>query len=464
MSTADSNRPPEDTPGTPPPGTATFQQPFHKHVGAPASGTAPRGSMRTRGAIFWGELRESLMMAMDAIRAHKLRSSLTLLGVLVGVFSIVVVMTAMRVLQTNIETELSQLGANTFQAQKWPGVYFGGPEGFEKFWRRRNITYEQSRRVQQRAFLARSVGIETDFWGGQATSRYAETPPNVRLIGATEGNFPARNWLVADGRAITPLDVENGRYVAVLGGSLAKTLFPFGSALGESVKLDGINYLVIGVLEAKGEMLGSNQDNFAVIPITTGLNRYGGWNWRSLSILVQAVDQASYEDTVEQVRGILRAIRKVPPGEEDDFELFSNETLIDTFKSVTLSVRVGVAVVSSIALLAAGVGIMNIMLVSVTERTREIGVRRAVGAKKRNVLTQFILEAIVLCQIGGLIGVGLGVITGNVVAYLLKVPPVLPLDWVGLGLLICSIVGIVFGTYPAIKAANLDPIDSLRYE
>ncbi len=421
-------------------------------------------SIRTRFAIFWGEVRESLLMAFDAIQAHKLRSSLTLLGVLVGVFSIVVVMTAMRVLRSNIETELSRLGANTFQVQKWPGVYFGGPEGFEKYWRRRNITFEQSRRIQERATLARSVGIETDFWGGQATSRYGKTPPNVRLIGATEGNFPAHNWIVAEGRAITPLDVENARAVCVLGGSLAKTLFPFGSAMGESVKLDGINYLVVGVLETKGEMLGSNQDNFAVIPITTGLNRYGGWNWRSLSVLIQAADQKDYDDTVEQVRGILRAIRKVPPGEPDDFELFSNETLIGTFNSVTLSIRVGVAVVSSIALLAAGVGIMNIMLVSVTERTREIGVRRAIGAKKRNVLTQFILEAIVLCEFGGLIGVGLGVLAGNIVAYLLKVPPVVPVDWVLLGLLICSLVGIVFGSYPAFKAANLDPIDSLRYE
>jgi putative ABC transport system permease protein len=444
--------------------TSDPNRPQGTTAGAPTSSPAHSTALRTRAAILWGEIVESLMMAMDAIRAHKLRSSLTLLGVLVGVFSIVVVMTAMRVLQNNIETELSRLGANTFQVQKWPGVYFGGPEGFEKYWRRRNITLEQSRRVQARATLARSVGIETDFWGGQASSRYAKTPPNVRLFGATEGNFPARNWIVAEGRALSTLDVENARYASVLGGSLAKTLFPYGSPLGESVKLDGINYLVVGVLETKGEMLGGNQDNFAVIPITTGLNRYGGWNWRNLSILVQATDQSTYDDTAEQVRGILRAIRKVPPGEEDDFELFSNETLISTFKSVTLSIRVGVAVVSSIALLAAGVGIMNIMLVSVTERTREIGVRRAIGAKKRNILTQFILEAIVLCEFGGLIGVTLGVVTGNIVAYLLKVPPVLPVDWVILGLLICSVVGIVFGTYPAIKAANLDPIDSLRYE
>ena len=157
-------------------------------------------------------------------------------------------------------------------------------------------------------------------------------------------------------------------------------------------------------------------------------------------------------------------IRKVPPGEEDDFEIFSNDSLIAQFKTFTFTVRVGVAVISSIALLAAGIGIMNIMLVSVTERTREIGIRRAIGAKKRNIMTQFIMEAVVLCEVGGAIGVVLGIVGGNAAAYFMKVPPVIPVDWVIFGLLICSVVGIVFGTYPAYKAANLDPIESLRYE
>jgi putative ABC transport system permease protein len=210
-------------------------------------------------------------------------------------------------------------------------------------------------------------------------------------------------------------------------------------------------------------MLGGDQDNFAVIPLTTGLNRFGRY-WRSVSILVQARDQETYDDAVEQVRGILRAIRKVEPGKEDDFEIFSNDSLISQFKAFTLTVRVGVAIVSSIALIAAGIGIMNIMLVSVTERTREIGIRRAVGAKKRNVMTQFVMEAVALCELGGAIGVILGIIGGNVAAYFLKVTPVIPVDWVIYGLVICSIVGILFGTYPAYKAANLDPIESLRYE
>jgi putative ABC transport system permease protein len=207
----------------------------------------------------------------------------------------------------------------------------------------------------------------------------------------------------------------------------------------------------------------SDQDNIAIIPITTALNRYGRW-WNDLTILVQARDVAGYDDCMEQVRGILRNVRRIPPGEPDDFELFSNDSLITQFNNFTRAVRIGVTVVSSIALIAAGIGIMNIMLVSVTERTREIGVRRAIGAKKRNIMVQFIMEAIVLCELGGVIGVVLGILGGNVLAWFMKVPPVIPVDWIVLGLLICSIVGVVFGTYPAYKAANLDPIESLRYE
>jgi putative ABC transport system permease protein len=257
--------------------------------------------------------------------------------------------------------------------------------------------------------------------------------------------------------------VDSSRDVVVLGYNLATNVFPFGSGVGERLKINGINYTVIGVLEPKGGSLGGNQDNFAVVPVTTGLNRFGRWN-RSLNFIVQARDQASYEDTVEQVRGILRVVRKVPPGKEDDFEIFSNDSLIEQFKTFTMAVRLGIAVVSSIALLAAGIGIMNIMLVSVTERTREIGIRRAVGARKRNIMTQFIMEAVVLCEVGGVIGVVLGILGGNATAYFLKLAPVIPVDWVILGLVICSVVGIVFGTYPAYKAANLDPIESLRYE
>jgi len=223
-----------------------------------------------------------------------------------------------------------------------------------------------------------------------------------------------------------------------------------------------VKYNVVGVLEAKGSMFGRSQDEFMVVPITTVLNRYG--RETSLRIQVQAHSQSVYSDTLEQVRGILRALRKVPPGEEDDFEIVSNDSLIKQFRTITLAVRAGAGVIASIALVAAGIGIMNIMLVSVTERTKEIGIRRAIGAKKRNIMTQFILEAVVLSEIGGIIGIVLGIVAGNLAAAALNTPPVFPWDWALIGLAVCSVVGIAFGTYPAWKAANLDPIESLRYE
>jgi len=413
--------------------------------------------------LFLVEARESIAMAFNAVAAHKLRSALTLLGVLIGVFSIIVTMTAMRVLKRNIENQMSQLGSRTFAIKKWPAVHFGGGNDWEKYWRRKSITIAQGKAVMEKSTLVDSVGFEDNIWGGQLESRYAKSPPTVTLYGESPGSFPARNWNVADGRALVESDVDSSRDVCVLASKLATTLFPQGSAVGQRLKINGLNYTVIGVLEAKGGARGGEQDNFAIIPISTAMNRYGRW-WRSLTLLVQVREGVNMDDAVEEVRGILRVARKVPPGAEDDFELFSNDSLIAQFDNFTKAVRIGVAAVSSIALLAAGIGIMNIMLVSVTERTREIGIRRAIGAKKRNIMAQFITEAVVLCEVGGVIGVVLGLLGGNAVAFFMKVPPAVPVDWTIMGLVICSIVGIIFGTYPAYKAANLDPIESLRYE
>src|SRR5580765_1508436 len=176
--------------------------------------------MATKGTnILIAEIRESFFMAMGAIAAHKLRSALTLLGVLVGVFSIIVVMTAMRVMQNNIEREISRLGSQTFMVRKWPGIYFGGPEGFEKYWRRKNITLAQAQQVEAKATLALNVGVETMFWGGQIESRYKKTAPTVQLFGETAGSFPARNWLLGEGRLLLDMDVDGARDVCVLGAS-----------------------------------------------------------------------------------------------------------------------------------------------------------------------------------------------------------------------------------------------------
>ena len=411
--------------------------------------------------VLSAEFKESFLMALNAVASHKLRSTLTLLGVLVGVFSIIVVMTAMRAMQKKNETELDVLGGQIFAVQKWPGISFDRPD--DKYWRRKDITLAQGMEVKKRATLARGVGLEMSFPVGEMFSRFAKAPPGVWLAGETPDSFPGHNWVLREGRILSDADVEGVREVCVLGNNLAEVLFPAGSAVGERIKINGIGYGVIGVLEAKGSMQGGDQDNFALIPITTGFNRYSS-RFQSIGIMVQTRDLASFDDTIEQVRGVLRTLRKVTPGDEDDFEIVSQDSTMQQINSFTLAVRIGVTLVSSIALIAAGIGIMNIMLVSVTERTREIGIRRAIGAKKRNIMTQFIMEAVVLCEFGGAIGVLLGVIGGNVAAHYLKLPAVIPFDWALLGLGICSLVGIIFGTYPAYKAANLDPIESLRYE
>lgn len=411
------------------------------------------------------EIKESFLMALSALRANKVRSALTLLGILVGVFSIIAVMTAIRVMRDHADSSLSQLGANTFQIQKWASITVGGrgERDWQKYYRRKDLTYEHAQTLAERLTLAKHIGVDEGLDSTEVFSDYGKTNPDVQLRGVTPGSFPGKNWKIAQGRALLDTDLDNNRRVCVLGAPVAKKVFPFGSAVGQSVKYRGMNYLVVGVLEEMGAFFGHEVDNFVLIPLTTGLNRYG-WKWRSLDIVVQSPNQRSFDEVQAQARGILRSIRKVPPGEEDDFDFVSNDLLIAQFRSVTLAFRAGAAAISSIALVVAGIGIMNIMLVSVTERTMEIGVRRAVGARRKNILLQFIIESVVLCQAGGLAGVVLGIVGGNLASVSMKTPPSIPLDWALYGLLICSAVGIVFGTYPAYKAARVHPIDALHYE
>src|SRR5450756_1473162 len=231
------------------------------------------------------ELWESLRMAMGAIAAHKLRSALTLLGVLVGVFSIIVVMTAMRVLQANIERQLSSLGSTTFMIRKWPNTYFTGVSDtdWQRYGRRKNITLTQIRQLQDKITLPASIGAETTFWSGEITTRYKTSAPTVRLYGETPGSFPAHNWSIADGRALLDADVDDARNVCVLGYGLATNIIPNSPPIGEDLKIGGVHYNVIGVLEAKGGAMGGDQDNFIIMPVTTGMNRFGGWSFRSLN-------------------------------------------------------------------------------------------------------------------------------------------------------------------------------------
>lgn len=409
-------------------------------------------------------LKEALISALNSIRGNKLRASLTLLGIVIGVFSIIGVMTLLDALQKGIDSGLSQLGTSTFQVQKWPATFVSGPGKWRKYEKRKPITIEEGYRLKELAVQPKLVGLED--WSGGKTVKYGagQTNPNFQLGGVTTEFLPANNHTLSEGRFFTEEEVKSTRNIAVVGMEVVDKLFPFTSPLDKEIEIDGNRFTIIGVLTAKGENLGQSQDNIVLIPLYTMDKIYGVRKDRSINITVSAYSKAQLDETTEEVIGLMRQIRKVPPGEENDFEIWSNESLVREANNFTVYFKYGAGVISFISLIAAGIGIMNIMLVTVTERTKEIGIRMAIGAKRSNILTQFLFEAILLCELGGLIGIAVGIGVGNLLGAIFHFPVSIPYDWVMIGLIVCSLIGILFGTYPAFKAAKLNPIDALRYE
>jgi len=406
---------------------------------------------------------EVFKMSLSSLKANKLRSSLTMLGIVVGIFSIISISTVISMLQASIEDGVSALGKNVFQIQKWPIVQMSRAERMKLVRNRKDITLEEFFRLKDVLVDAQGVGAEQ--WNGGKIFKYknVETNPNVGFAGCTPEAFANNTWVVDQGREFNYRDVDRYEHVVVLGAEVAKKLFQSINPIGQEIKVGNNKLTVIGVLESKGQFFGQSQDNFAIIPITTFQSFYGKRN-RSINITVMAHDKESYDDLVNKAEGYFRTIRKVRPGTPNDFSIRTNKAVLDQINTATAGVKIGAFVIAAIALLAAGIGIMNIMLVSVTERTKEIGIRKAIGAKRKNILVQFIIEAVTLSIIGGIVGIVLGVGIGNFAGSLLKAKAVLPIDWILIGVTMCIIIGVTFGTYPAYKASNLDPIDALRYE
>ena len=413
------------------------------------------------GSQFRSMLRESMRMTVEAIAQNKLRAILTLLGISIGVFSVIGVMTAIRTLETSIESGLNVFGTNTFLINKTPSIQFSRTPA--EIRNRKNIDYRQYELLKERAKLPILVSVtDTD---DERSIRYKDKSVNkaVGISGGDHNSLRTLNTFVEDGRNLTQDDIQFSRNVCLLGGDVIDKLFPFEDPLGKVIQIKGLNYTVVGTIQRTGELFGRSQDNFILIPITNYLQKFSD-NRTSLGITVEAASVEDYDKTQDEVIGIMRTIRKVPPEKENDFEVTSNTELLETFGAFTGGVKIFAFSVSVIALLVAGIGIMNIMLVSVTERIKEIGIRKAIGATRGHILTQFLTEAVFLSQFGGIVGVILGIAAGNLVAVVLNVSAVIPFDWAFYGLLVCSLIGIGFGSYPAWRAANLDPIESLRYE
>ena len=411
-------------------------------------------------------LSEIFRMALGSLRVNKLRSFLTMTGITIGVFSVIGVMTAVAALRNSIETGISFLGTNIFQFAKFPISGEGDGSQRRRLDLRRDITLAQAMRYQQLMagnsdVICLKVFDRTGL--GQAVYNGRKTTPGLTFAGTNEHFLTANQYAIGLGRNFTPDDIELARPIIIIGQGIVVKLFPAENPLGKLIKILGRTYTVIGVFAEKGSQFGQSQDDIAVIPITRYMNDYGSERV-TVNIATQAASQLVYNETIEKGITALRIVRGLKPEEENDFELYSNDSLISAFAKIADVVAAGSFIISGIALLAAGVGIMNIMLVSVTERTKEIGIRKSIGARKRSILIQFLIEAVAISLAGGVMGIIFGIGIGNLVAVLLKATLVFPWDWTLIGLLVCSGIGVVFGFYPAWKAAGLDPIEALRYE
>ena len=407
---------------------------------------------------------EVLRLALSSLGANKLRSGLTMLGITIGVFSVISVMTATGALQGSIETGLSFLGSNIFQFAKYSPLGQGGPKAAAKYANRRNITYEQAQvfvRLMQGTEAAISLKVFDN--GKRVSYGKLRTNPNIQICGTNQNFLISNGYAIEHGRNFNESDVELARSVVLIGGDIQRRVFPVEDPVGKEIKINDKNFTVVGVLADKGSSFGQSQDNLVLIPITRFFENYGRVN-RTVNIATQAVSQADYDRTFNAALGAIRIARGLKPGADNDFEIFTNDSLVAAFASVANAIRAGAFVISSVALVAAGIGIMNIMLVSVTERTKEIGIRKSIGAKKLDILRQFLVEAVFLSELGGLAGILLGVAGGDALAAFLKADVVFPFGWAATGLLVCSAIGIGFGLYPAWRAASLDPIEALRFE
>ena len=387
-------------------------------------------------------------------------------GITIGVFSIISVMTAIGALQNSIENGLSFLGSNIFQFAKYPANINAGGEIKKKYQNRRDISYRQAlhyyelMRGNAREICLKCFGYELK---GQAVYNGVKTTPSLLIVGTNRSFLTANAYTLGYGRNLNDEDVDLARNVIVVGKMIEKRLFPHESPIGKVIRMSGHTYTIIGVLAEKGTSFGQSQDDICMMPITRFFEDFGAAK-RTVNIATQSFSADTYNRTFDKAIGAMRIARGLRADQENDFEIYSNDSLKSAFTSIAGVVRIGAFVISFIALVAAGIGIMNIMLVSVTERTKEIGVRKSIGARSRDILRQFLTEAVFISEAGGILGIILGVIGGDLLAVWLKVDIIFPFGWALAGLVVCSAIGIGFGLYPAYRAAALDPIEALRYE
>jgi putative ABC transport system permease protein len=401
---------------------------------------------------------ESIGVALRSLVSNKLRSILTLVGVIIGVMTVIAVVSIIAGMNKYVADQINALGSSTFFVNKF-GITMS-EEDYLKALKRKNFALQDMEAIKERCPLCWKVGARmVAFKKVKYREKYVS---DIAIAGATANITEISDINLSSGRYPSEFENEHNRRVVLIGWEIADNLFPNQDPLDKNIKIGNYYFRVVGVATKRGTFLGQNQDDFVLIPITTFNKLFG--TKRYMSIFVKVENFGSMQEAQDQVRLVLRARRNVPYDKPDDFAIMTSDTFMDLYRTFTSTAFLVMIGVSSIALVVGGIVIMNIMLVSVTERTREIGIRKAVGAKKKNILWQFLVEAVTLALVGGLIGIILGSVIAKIVAATTPLPAAIEAWSVITGLVIATSVGLFFGIFPAVKAAKLDPIVCLRYE